>query len=129
METEAWLYLRVLILSFMESLLPTLILFSLFWSGLSIVKGTFLVTFSVSTLYELSLLTYLKHIWEMSSNVIIHLYLSPFGITIYSKFYLYCFFTISYFFLVCKCKRLVYKLCITFWKCQSTEILFILECI
>ena len=67
----------------------SLILFSLFLSGLWIVQETFSATLSVSKLYELSLWI-IEHTSEMSRNVSINLYLRPCSIAIYGKFYLYC---------------------------------------
>ena len=54
----------------------SLILFSLFLSGLWIVQETFSATLSVSKLYELGLWI-IEHTWEMSSNKSINLYLRP----------------------------------------------------
>ena len=129
METEATFIFKGFNIVLYGKFIPySVILFSLFLSGLPIVQGIFSFTFSVSKLYELSLWI-LEHIWEMSSNVSIHSYLSPFGIAIYENFYLYCFLPSQTFFWSVNCKNLVYKLCITFWKCQNTQTLFILECI
>ena len=72
------------------------------------VQGTFSATLSVSKLYELSLLI-IEHISEMPTNISINLHLRPCSIALYEKFYLYCL----------NCINLVYKLCITFWKCQE----------
>ena len=70
----------------------------------------------------------MEHTSEMSRNISINLYLRPCGIAIYGKFYLYCLYHLRLFCSV-NCENLVYKLCITFWKCQDTQTLFILECI
>ena len=67
----------------------------------------------------------IEHISETSSNISINLYLRPGSIAIYGKFYLF-YFT---FFWSVNCENLVHKLCITFWKCQDIQTLFILECV
>ena len=64
----------------------------------------------------------------MSRSLSINLYLRPCSIAIYGKFYLYCLYHLRLFWSV-NCENLVCKLCITFWKCQDTQTLFILECI
>ena len=64
----------------------------------------------------------------MSSNVSITLYLRPCSIAIDGNFYLYCFYHLPFFWSL-NWENLVYKLWITFWKCQDTQTLFILECI
>ena len=80
----------------------------------------------------------IEHISEMSRNVNINFYLRPCSIAIYGKLYLYYLYNcILFWFVDCKnlvyklwsidCKNLVYELCITFWKCQDRQILFILQ--
>ena len=109
----------------MKSSLPTLqYSFRVFHLVCKLFKGFFSAALSVSKLYELSL--WIKeHTSEMSSNISINLYLRPCSIAIYGKFYL---FYLTFFWSV-NCENLIYKLCITFWKCQDTQTLFILECI
>ena len=101
--------------------------FLAFLSGLQIVQGTFSATLSVSKLHELNLWI-IEHISEVSKNVSIILYLRTYIIAIYRKFYLYCLYHARLLWSV-NCKNLVYKLCITFWKCRNRQTLFILECI
>ena len=83
------LYLRVLILSFMESPFPTVRYFFCFFYKVSKLFKELSATLLVSKLYELSLWI-VEHTPEMSSNVTINLYLRTCSIAIYGKFYLYC---------------------------------------
>ena len=66
---------------------------------------------------------------EMPRSLSINLYLRPCDFAIYWKFYLNCLYHFRLFFSSVNCTNSVYKLCITFWKCYDTQILFILECI
>ena len=88
----------------------------------------FSATLSFSKLYKLSLWI-IEHISEMFKNVSINLHLKPFSIAIFGKFYFYYLYHFRLFIWFANCKNLVYKLCITFWKCQDTQTLFILKCI
>ena len=117
----------ILVLSFMESSIPTLqYLFKLFFIWSVNCSSHFFSPFLlVSKLYELSLWV-IELISEMSSNVSINLYSRPFSIAIYGKFCL-CFLYYSDFFWSVNCTNLVCKLDITFWKCQDIQKLFILE--
>ena len=69
------------------------------------------------------------HTLDMSSTVSINLHLRPCTISIYGNFYLYCLYHLRLFFWSVNCENFVCKLCITSWKCQDTQTLFILECI
>ena len=71
----------------------------------------------------------IDHISEMSSNVCINLYLKHRSIAIYGNLYSHCLCHFRLFFWSVNCKNFVYKLCITFWKRQDTQKLFILQCI
>ena len=79
----------------------------------------------VGKLYQLSLWI-TEHILGISRNLTINLYLRVSSIAIYGNFYL-CFFTISVFFGLVNCAKLFCKLSITFWKCQDTQSLFVIE--
>ena len=83
----------------------------------------FSLTLPVSKLYELSLWI-MEHTSEMLRNVSINLYLRPCGIAIYGQFYMYSLYRLRLFWSV-NCENLVCKLCITFWKCQDTNIVYI----
>ena len=123
------LYLRALSINFYEKFISsTFVLFLLLLSGLEIVQGTFSATLPASKLYELSLWI-IEHILQMSRNVSINLYLKFCSIAIYGKFYLYCLCHLRDFSGLWIVKNLVYKVCITFWKCEDRQALFILECI
>ena len=65
----------------------------------------------------------------MSRSLSTNLYLRPGSIAIYGKFYLCPFVPFQTFFWSMNCTDLMYKLWTTFWKCQDTQTLFILECI
>ena len=63
------------------------------------------------------------------NKMYINLYLRPCSIAIYGKLYLYYLYHFKLFFWSVNCENIVHKLCNTFWKCQHTQTLLILECI